>query len=97
MILVNYDMITEGKAFVRRRYYRPEELPQEEIDKGVMVESIPAPEIIAGKNEVLYINPTTLEMWYEYVDRPLTQDEEMAQIKGQVLEMQDAINFLLGL
>ncbi len=32
-----------------------------------------------GKKALPYVNPQTGEFWYEYVDRPLTQDEILAE------------------
>lgn len=44
---------------------------------GVLVEVLPQAEKIDGKNAVLCVNPQTKEIFYEYVDIPLTPEEEM--------------------
>lgn len=58
-----------------------EQLEQE----GILVDSIPEPEQIEGKQAILYCNPDTKELWYEYEDIPKT-DEDLQQEKIQALE-----------
>ena len=41
------------------------------------------PESQAGKDTVLYLNPVTKELFYEYVDRPLTEAETIMQLKSE--------------
>lgn len=53
------------------------ELKQE----GVLIESIPKPEITEGKTATLFVNPETKEVWYEYEDLPLTPKDELNQLK----------------
>jgi hypothetical protein len=47
------------------------------------------------KNPVLYCNPQTKEVWYEYEDRPLTPEEEIQQLKVRQALMQQALDDLL--
>lgn len=64
--------------------------------KIVPDESIPPlPETKTGKNAVLYINLETNQLWYEYVDRPLTPEEELQQLKERQALMQQALDDLL--
>lgn len=88
MIFLKYD--ETGK--VNYTHYMPfhekhglgktkEELEQE----GILVDSIPKPEQIEGKAPILYCNPETKELWYEYEDIPKTE-EELQQEKIQALE-----------
>ncbi len=44
---------------------------------GVLVEDLPQPEIKEGKIAVLYCNPATQEVWYEYEDEPITPEKVM--------------------
>lgn len=46
--------------------------------------SLPKPTEQEGKTSVLYVNPKTKALWYEYVDRPLTQDELMAKLLARM-------------
>jgi hypothetical protein len=66
-----------------------EELEQE----GFFVDSIPEPQEIEGKIPVLKFNGT--ELYYEYVDRPLTPEEELEQLKERIEIMQQAMDELL--
>lgn len=45
---------------------------------------IPTPENIQGKEAELYLNPQTGELYYEYKQRELTNEEEIDQLKGQL-------------
>ncbi len=64
-----------------------EELEQE----GVLVDSIPESKQIEGKAPILYCNPSTKELWYEYEDIPKTQEEiqqkKISQLESALLEM----------
>lgn len=67
-----------------------EELEQE----GILVESIPEPKQ-NGKIPKLFVNRETKELWYEYSDRPPTQEEEMEQLKQQMISVTAFLNMLL--
>lgn len=60
-------------------------LSEDDLSKGFVfnVEDIPKPEIKSGKLANLKINVKTNELFYEYVDRPLTQDEELAKVRAE--------------
>lgn len=61
---------------------------------GALVDEIPEPEQIEGKIAVMYYNPQTNSVYYEYIDRPLTPEEELRQ---RIELMQQALdNLLLG-
>jgi len=45
--------------------------------------NLPTPEQQIGMNAVLVINPTTNALSYNYVARPLTQEEQLAQTEQQ--------------
>ncbi|WP_207653319.1 hypothetical protein [Clostridium cochlearium] len=59
---------------------------QEQLEQeGILVDSIPEPKQIEGKAPILYCNPETKELWYEYEDIPPTP-EDLQQEKIQALE-----------
>lgn len=85
-------------------HYQPSLLTAEEKALGFEVAEIPEPTITPGKLAVLYANPLTRELWYEYVDAPLTPEDKVAKMeeentnmKNQITTMQETINFLLGI
>ena len=86
-----YEKETDIKAKVMLIYY--ETPPKELLDGGnyITIEDIPEPEQVKGKSALPYCNPETGDFWYEYIDRPLTQ-EELANQKIQ--EQQTQINEL---
>ena len=54
--------------------------------------------MIKGKNPVLYANPKTGKLWFEYENRPLTQEEIMAELVEKLdalLMKQDTLISLL--
>lgn len=100
MIALFISPINETKAIVTGIHYMPEMLAEEEKANGILVDSIPEPESLQlanNKMPIHYINPQMKEQWYEYVDRPLTTEEEIEKLKQENATMQDTINFLLGL
>ena len=60
---------------------------QELLQIGALVDDIPEPEQIEGKMPVLYYNPQTNSVYYEYVERPLTEEERIAQLEQAILEL----------
>jgi hypothetical protein len=49
----------------------------------IEVANIPNAEIITGKSAQLFLNLSTNELYYEYVDRPLTIEEKLEKIQVQ--------------
>jgi hypothetical protein len=62
---------------------------------GYLVESIPEPEVIPGKVPVLKFDTNNMQFYYEYVDRQLTPEEELQQLKERIEIMQQALDELL--
>jgi hypothetical protein len=60
---------------------------QELLQIGALVDDIPDPEQVDGKVPVLYYNPQSNSVYYEYVDRPLTEQERITQLEQAILEM----------
>lgn len=66
---------------------------QEELEReGILIEELPEPQQIEGKIAVLYCNPVTKEVWYEYEDRSFTKKE---QLEEQIKTLQQTILELL--
>lgn len=63
---------------------QPDMLSEEERANGIMVEAIPEPEQIKGKQGVLMYNPNNNSVYVEYVDRPLTTEEQMQELKDSL-------------
>ena len=47
----------------------------------MLVKDLPIEEDVTGKRAVLHVNPQTKELWYEYVDLPLPENERIAQLE----------------
>jgi hypothetical protein len=91
MPLLLFEKETDTKARVVLVHYMPDDpkegLPEDVRAQGIMVDNLPElPLPQRGKTPVLYCNPQTLEVWYELVDRPLTQ-EEMIQEQNEKIDL----------
>lgn len=64
-------------------------LTEEERTKGIAIEQLPAREEIEGKIAVLKCNKSTNEVWYEYIDKPISLEEqqEVVTVLGQELAL----------
>lgn len=91
MPLVGFQKITETRAKVMTIDY----VSNQEGETSILVTEVPPAEIIFGKAAETYINPKTREIWYEYIDRPLTPDEALHQLKEKQDLMQQAIDDLI--
>lgn len=73
---------------------------KEKIGEGILVDSIPEPEQIEGKAPILYCNPETKELWYEYEDIPPTKEELLEQkIQAQeraIAELTALLSMMMG-
>lgn len=71
----------------------PEVMPIESIGEGYTFnqEQIPIPQYIPGKGSILKLNITTMELYYEYFDRPLTPEEELAKVKSELESTKTAL------
>ncbi|MEK4403427.1 hypothetical protein MKZ26_03150 [Sporosarcina sp. FSL K6-6792] len=57
--------------------------------EGHFIESIPEAEFVGGKSPILKYDSINGTIFYEYVDRPMTQEEEFEQLKTQLSQTQD--------
>jgi hypothetical protein len=65
------------------------------MGEGLLFENVPDPEYHEGKVGILYLNPTSNQLYYVYVDRPPTPEEELQQLKEKQALMQQAIDELI--
>jgi hypothetical protein len=79
-------------------------VPSEVIDNNILVDEVLQYEGIVpiGKALAHYVNPQTLEQWYELEDRPLTPEEKLQlleqenqDLKNRIELMQQAMDELL--
>lgn len=91
-----YEKETETKAKVVLVYNI--EPPKELTDKGnyIILEVVPESSIIKGKSALPYCNPQTDEFWYEYIDRPLTSEEQSEELQDQVNALNIAMAEMMG-
>jgi hypothetical protein len=88
MIFLTHDNASTTKAKVIIIHNFPDMLSEEMLNSGILVDSIvtePKPQF--GKTAELYVNPTTKETWYEFINRPLTDSETIQELKSQNAQM----------
>ncbi|GIO08027.1 hypothetical protein J31TS6_40550 [Brevibacillus reuszeri] len=78
---IGYEKVNDTKARVTLIHSFPSELDQETLERGVIVEALPEPKTPGGKGAVLYINPQTKELWYEYVTLPTPEEDRISQLE----------------
>jgi len=81
------NQISDTKAKVLNAYSNNTPITNVDIDV------LPIPENRLGKIAELYINPTTGELWYEYIDAPMTETEQI--LFDKLAEMQAAMDELI--
>ena len=84
MIYLFTEPVSPTKAKVGVIHYRPDLLNEEQKARAIVVDSVPEAVQQKGKSAQLYINPQTKEMWFEYTDRPLTQEELLQDISDKL-------------
>lgn len=94
MIYLEYQELEPNKAMVTLKHYKPEKLSTERKAKGLIVEDteIPVADESLG-SPVLYLNPQTKELWYEYLEiiKTPTKEEELQnqidELKAQMAQL----------
>lgn len=104
MIFLGLDTKTGERAKVWFVHYQPfDEIiglqkTKEELEQtGIFVDSVPFPQEIPGKSPVLYANPQTNELWYEYVDLPKEENtlaQELEETKAKLDMAESTIDTL---
>ena len=64
-------------------YYNGEDLADEQKANAIVVEDVPEPDNIPGKDATLYVNTQDNSIYYEYIDRPLTQEEQLGSLQDE--------------
>ena len=86
MVYIEYELVAEDKGRVMFRMFKPELLPEERKQSGLLVDSIPAAE--EGKGiATLFVNPATKELWYEYqpaLEAPLYPPTQVGQMQKEI-------------
>jgi hypothetical protein len=75
MIFLGLEKVDDTKARVGLTHYFPEQLTEEEKSTGIIVDSVPKPDVPAGKIPDLYYLYATKELVYEYKDAPKTNEQ----------------------
>lgn len=91
MIYVTYENTKEAKAKVTGQFYNEATFDQLPKENGLKVEQVPSPEYKIGKDAILHYNKETEELYYEYVDRPLTTEEEIVKLKEAMAELAEMV------
>ncbi len=90
-MLLLYEKETKTRARVTLIHNMPDDpeqgLPEDVKKQGIEIKALPPkPEKQRGKGIVLFCNPKTSKVWYEYVNRSLTQ-EELIEVQNEKLDL----------
>ena len=96
-MLLFTEPISKERARVTSIHFKPELLSTEQVSRGISVNSVPEPGLIKGKMAVHYVNPLTKKQWFEYVDRPLTQEEISADMLAKLDEISAKLTELINI
>lgn len=105
-IALRYLKESDVRAIVTWQHHQPDKLTAQELSGATLVPEFPEEIFVVGKNTQLYINPTTNELWYEYIDviptpEPVTPqrvealEAENANLKDQQALMQAVLDDLI--
>lgn len=86
---MHYLRIEDG--YVVGEHFDLEKLTEEQRALFTPVEIVPKPETITGKTPVLKYNQETNTVFYEYIERPLTPEEEIDQLKQTVADLTEIV------
>ncbi|MEK4883685.1 hypothetical protein NST81_02990 [Bacillus sp. FSL W8-0223] len=75
----NFEKISDDKWHPLHVQYDYENYPLPNYDDIVFVDRVD-PEQIEGKYAVMYYNPQTNSVFYEYIDKPLTPEKQIQQL-----------------
>lgn len=87
--------VSSNKVKVDSVFYQENDLSPDVQVQGTIVKSIPDPEPIEGKAPVLYLNKSDNTLFYEYVDRELTEAEKLNKILRDQETMKMALDDLI--
>lgn len=75
-MILFYREETPERAFVHAINWVKSEV-REGVENAIAVNELPVDEAGEGQKGMLYLNPKTNEIWYEYVEKPLTDVESL--------------------
>lgn len=91
-----YDNINDKLGKIKCFHENAELLENIENYSFIQIEEIPTFEDIPFKDKELYINLETEEIFAEYRDRPVTQEEFNQQLMQQIIDLQIKVELLGG-
>lgn len=84
------------KEFIELVHYQPQELSENEINTGYLIENYIEPQPQIGMIPVAYYRPSTGEIFFEFIPRPLTDKEKIAQFETTTQEQLNTINLAIA-
>lgn len=90
MYAVYYNLEDNNKGNIYMYHETDKEDLGTEVDYAI-VDNIPDPEFKERMMVRLYINPETKELYYEYIERPLTREEEL---ELELMTLREKLNSL---
>lgn len=89
-VLLFTSMETETRARITGVHYYPSQLSEEEINKGIIVDTFNEPPLVNGKTGISYIDPQTKVITHEYIDSGNDQ-EQIEEIRLENENLKQAV------
>lgn len=80
---MNYILVNEDKNVVTI-YSDKNNIPSHQIDNVILIADIPDATYERGKQAVMKYDADTQSIYYDYMDVPLTHEEEIEQLKEEL-------------
>ena len=75
-MILFYRIENPERAFVHAINWVKSEV-REGVENAIAVNELPKDEALEGQKGMLYLNPQTNAIWYEYIEKPLTDVESL--------------------
>lgn len=83
-------VVLDKKNKVVSTHSRPDIVPDDVLSQGYLVNrELPEPEYIRGKSADIYYDPSTDDFSFQYVDRPLTEEEKLEVVLEQQEQLEN--------
>lgn len=96
MIFIKTIPIDDAKEAIEMIHYHPEELTDEAIASGHVIEDFEEPPIPAGMQMRYFFNPVSCTVFFEFYPRPKTEREKLDGALLQIEDLQIAMAQLMG-
>lgn len=78
---------SDGKIVVETQIFDITGISSDILTSGFEVDSVPLADNVSGKSSITYYDPVAKQFSFEYIDRPLTDNELIKNLQAQNAQM----------